>query len=133
MTLTKPIKILIGVLTLLIILVPFVILPLMWGLFMLAGLMIGPSPDQVEAPLMVGAMFIAMPLFMLYPLVQMALQVFYVIHEVKNKALSDTPRIFFLLGSFFMPYIALPVYFIMHIWRDGPKTVVEAPAPASAG
>lgn len=128
MTLTKPIKILVGILTLLIILVPFVIIPLMWGFFMLTGLMLAAQPEQVEVPLAFVVMFFAMPLLMLYPFVQLAMQVVYVIHEVKNKTLTDTARILFLLGTYFMPYIGLPVYFIMHIWRDGPKPAVEAPA-----
>lgn len=115
MTLTKPIKILIGVFTLLIILVPFVILPLMWGLSMLTGMLLAAQPEQVEIPLMVVVMFFAMPLFMLYPFVQLALQAFYVIHEVKNKVLADTPRILFILGTYFMPFIALPLYYGMYI------------------
>ena len=133
MTLTKPIKILIGILTLLIILVPLVIIPLVWGFSMLTGLVLAAQPERVEVPLMVVVMFFAMPLFMLYPFVQLALQVFYIIHEVKNKFLTDTPRILFILGSFFLPFIALPAYFIMHIWRDGVKiTPVEDLAPGAA-
>ena len=133
MTLTKPIKILVGVLTLLIIVVPFLLIPLVWGFSMLTGLVLAAQPERVEVPLMVVVMFFAMPLFMLYPFVQLALQVFYIIHEVKNKFLTDTPRILFILGSYFMPFIALPLYFVMHIWRDGPKPAVEAPAPGTAG
>ena len=133
MTLTKPIKILIGILTLLIIVMPFILIPLVWGFSMLTGLVLAAQPERVEVPLMVVVMFFAMPLFMLYPFVQLALQVFYIIHEVKNKFLTDTPRILFILGSFFLPFIALPAYFIMHIWRDGVKiTPVEDLAPGAA-
>lgn len=128
MTFTKPIKILIGVLTLLIILVPFFIMPLVWGFSMLSGLMMAAQPDQVEAPLVFAAMFFVLPLFMLYPFVQLALQVFYIIQAVKNKTLTDTPRILFILGSFFMPFVALPLYYGMYIWRDAPKPAVESPA-----
>ena len=39
----------------------------------------------------------------------------------------------FILGAYFMPYIGLPVYYVMHIWRDGSKPAVEAPAPGAAG
>lgn len=128
MTFTKPIKILIGVLTLLIILVPFVIIPLMWGFSMLTGLMLAAQPEQTEVSLAFAVMMIAMPLFMLYPFVQLGLQAVYIIHEVKNKVLTDTPRILFILGTYFMPFIALPVYYVMYIWRDAPKPAVEAPA-----
>ena len=37
------------------------------------------------------------------------------------------------VGSYFMPFIALPLYFVMHIWRNGPKPAVDAPAPGTAG
>ena len=133
MTLTKPIKILIGILTLLIIVVPLVIIPLMWGFSMLSGLMLAAEAEKYEVLLMTVVMFLAMPLFMLYPFVQLALQVFYIIHEVKHKTLTETPRILFILGSYFLPFITLPVYFVMHIWRDGPKPAVEAPVPGAAG
>jgi uncharacterized membrane protein YcgQ (UPF0703/DUF1980 family) len=73
MTLTKPIKIIIGVLTLLIILVPLVIMPLAWGFSMLTALMMSAQPEQYGVLLMVVVMFFAMPLFMLYPFVQLAL------------------------------------------------------------
>lgn len=96
---------------------------------MLSGLMLASQPDAVEVPLLFAAMIIAMPLFMLYPFVQLALQVFYIIQAVKNKALTDTPRILFILGSYFMPFVALPLYFGMYIWRDESKPAVGALAP----
>ena len=133
MTLTNPIKILIGLLTLLIIVVPFVIMPLFFAVSMLPAFAAEFGKDMLEPPVFLGVMLVMMPVMFLYPFVQLALQAFYVIHEVKNKTLTDTARILFLLGTYFLPYIVLPVYFVMHIWRDGPKPAVEAPVPGAAG
>ena len=46
------------------------------------------------------------------------LQVFYVIHEIKNMAMTDTFRILFVIGTFFFPYIGMPIYFIAYLWKD---------------
>ena len=133
MTLTKPIKILIGILTLLIIVAPFVIMPLFFAFSMLPAFAAEFGNDMLEPPVFLGVMLVMMPVMFLFPFVQLALQVFYVIHEVKNKTLTDTARILFLLGAYFMPYIGLPVYYVMHIWRDGSKPAVEAPALGASG
>ncbi len=65
-------------------------------------------------------MLIFYPVMICFSLVQLGLQVFYVILEIKNKALTDTYRILFALGTFFLPYIAMPIYFIRYLWKDAP-------------
>jgi len=122
MKISKPVKILIGVLTLLVVLMPFVIMPaVMMFLVFGAGFpfldsQAMPSPYEVEALLPV--MMVFYPLMMCNTLAQLGLQVFYVIHEIKNKALTDTLRILFVLGNFFLPYVAMPIYFIAYLWKD---------------
>jgi hypothetical protein len=58
--------------------------------------------------------------------VQLGLQIFYVIHEIKNKALTDTIRILFTIGLFFLPYIAMPIYFFAYLWKDAPQEPLVA-------
>jgi hypothetical protein len=58
---------------------------------------------------------------MCFSLVQLSLQVFYVIHEIKNKALNDTYRILFAIGTFLLPYVAMPIYFFAFLWKDQPQ------------
>jgi hypothetical protein len=122
MKISKAVKILVGVLTLLVVLIPFVLMPaVMLFLMFEAGFPFldpqdVPSPYDWEAVLPVLMVFY--PLMMCNTLAQLGLQVFYVIHEIKNKALTDTLRILFVLGNFFLPYLAMPIYFIAYVWKD---------------
>jgi hypothetical protein len=125
MKISKAVKILVGVLTLLVVLIPFVIMPAVM-MFMVFGSGFTfldpqsvPSPYDVEALLPV--MMVFYPLMMCYSFGQMGLQVFYVIHEIKNMAMTDTFRILFVIGTFFLPYIAMPIYFIAYLWKDRPQ------------
>jgi len=37
---------------------------------------------------------------------------------VKNKKGSDLLRIILGIGSIFMPYVAMPIYYFIYIWPD---------------
>ena len=122
MKISKAVKILVGVLTLLVVLIPFVIMPavmmfLVFGSgFTFLDSQSVPSPYDVES--LLPGMMVFYPLMMCNTLAQLGLQVFYVIHEIKNKALTDTLRILFVLGNFFLPYLAMPIYFIAYLLKD---------------
>ncbi len=131
MTISKPIKILVGVLTVFAVLFPFLIMPAFLMFLMYSS---GfpffdpqslPSPYEFERSFM-PMMMIFYPVMMCFSLVQLGLQVFYIIHEIKNKAFTDTFRILFALGTFFMPFIAMPIYFVAYLWKDSPR---EASSP----
>jgi hypothetical protein len=130
MKITKPVKIVIGLLTLGAVLFPFVIMPVMLILLISgAGFpFFDPHSTRyltdVEAILPFMLMFYM--LMMCYSLVQLGLQIFYVIHEIKNKALTDTIRILFTIGLFFLPYIAMPIYFFAYLWKDAPQEPLVA-------
>jgi len=125
MNLSKPVKIIIGILTVFAILFPFFIMPAFVMFFMFSS---GfpfldpqsiPSPNDIEA--MFPILFLFYPLMMCFSGVQLGLQIFYIIHEIKNKALTDTIRIFFAIGTFFLPYVAMPIYFFGYMWKDNPQ------------
>jgi len=125
MNISKPVKILIGVLTVFAILFPFFIMPVFMMFFMFSS---GfpffdpqsvPNPNDIEA--MLPFMFVFYPLMMCFSVVQLGLQIFYVIHEIKNKALTDTFRILFAIGTFLLPYVAMPIYFFVYLWKDNPQ------------
>jgi hypothetical protein len=125
MNISKPVKILIGILTAFGVLFPFVIMPVFMMFFMLSS---GfpffnpqsvPNPNDIEA--MMPFMFVFYPLMMCFSFVQLGLQVFYIVHEIKNKALTDTFRILFAIGTFFLPYVAMPIYFFVYLWKDNPQ------------
>ena len=130
MKISKPIKILIGCLTTLTILIPFVILPavMMYFMFSVGFPFLSSSasvgPNDFEKTFM-PFMLVFYPSMMCYSFVQLGLQIVYIIHQVKNKTLSDTFRVLFIIGNFFMPFIAMPIYFIAYMWKDP----ADEPAP----
>ncbi len=129
MTLTSPIKALIGVLTLLVVLLPFGFFTL-WGLMVLPAMIRGPSGDfPSQAFDMVFA--IAFPLMCLFTLVIYGLTAFYVTHAVKNQGASDVVRIIGILGVFFFPYLGMPFYYIVFILMPKTPSWAMKPQPVS--
>jgi len=39
-------------------------------------------------------------------------------HIIKNTTASDTTRIVLAIGLVFMPYVAMPVYYLLHVWPE---------------
>jgi hypothetical protein len=133
MTISRPIKILVGVLTAFAVLFPFIIMPSFFMFLMYSSGFPVFDPQSLANPYEFEKSFMPMmlvfyPVMMCFSLVQLGLQVFYIVHEIKNKALTDTFRILFALGTFFMPFIAMPIYFIAYLWKDGSG---EAKPPAA--
>ena len=133
MNISRPIKILIGVLTVFAVLFPFIIMPSFMMFFVFrAGFPFFdpqsvPSPYEIEKSFM-PMMMIFYPVMMCFSLVQLGLQIFYVIHEITNKALTDSLRILFVLGTFFLPFIAMPFYFIAYLWKGNSQELKPAQA-----
>lgn len=138
MTFSKPIKILIGVLTLLVELTPFLVVPLFFmfpvfmGTFSALGSEMSEGAESLLALFATLPFFIIMPLMWCYSFTHLVAQVFYIIQIVKNKVIGDTPRILFILGTFFMPIIAMPLFFILHIWKEPAQPAGEAGAASAA-
>lgn len=51
-------------------------------------------------------------------LLELGLQIFYLIHLMQNPLLSQTHQVVLGLGIFFLPIIIMPVYFYRYIWGD---------------
>lgn len=124
---SKSLKIFIGILTAL-----YVIIPLFLILFFMLFSFLPAIPilaGDSQPPEVIGLFFVAMP-FVIFPtmmclnLLTLSLQVFYVIQVVKDRALTDTPRILFILGLFFLPFIAMPLYYLLYYWKDAPQTAL---------
>ncbi len=123
MNISKPVKILIGCLTAFAILFPFVVMPAFMMFFMSSSGFPFLDPQSFTNPsdfqkTMFPIMAVFYPLMMCFSHVQLGLQIFYVIHEIKNKALNDTYRILFAIGTFLLPYVAMPIYFFVYLWKD---------------
>jgi hypothetical protein len=75
------------------------------------------NPDKFDQTFPTMFLFLY-PAMMCFSLGQLALQVFYIVLAVKNKELTDTVRILFIIGMFFMPFIAMPIYFVVYFWNE---------------
>ncbi len=133
MNISKSVKILIGFLTAFAILFPFVVMPAFMMLFVFGLRFPFFDPHSFSNPYelqktMFPFMMVFYPVMMCYSVVQLGLQIFYVIHEIKNKAITDTYRILFALGTFFLPYVAMPIYFFAYLWKD--QVQESQPVPA---
>ena len=123
MNISKPVKILIGFLTAFAVLFPFVIAPAFMMIFVFSSGFPFFDPQSFTNPsdfqrTMFPMMMVFYPVMMCFSLIQLGLQIFYVIHEIKNKALNDTYRILFAIGTFLLPYVAMPIYFFAYLWKD---------------
>lgn len=54
--------------------------------------------------------------------VQLGLMIFYFVHIIKNRGGSELLRILLGLGVYFLPYVAMPIYFLIYILPTTPST-----------
>ena len=72
------------------------------------------------------------PLHCLTVIIMLGLIGFYLVHVIKNTGASEIARILLGIGVFFMPYIAMPAYFYLYIWRTEPPEWARAKKQVSA-
>jgi hypothetical protein len=132
------IKVAVGVLTFLVLIFPFFIMPaFMFFVMSGSGFPLFLDPQTPMTPngfdRFVPNIFLYFyPFVMCFSFGQLALQVFYLILVVKNKSLSDAMRILFIVGTFFMPFIAMPIYFVGYYWKSDTIFLEDAPAGISS-
>jgi hypothetical protein len=113
MTLTKPVKLLVGLLTLLVMVFPIALFVL-WG-FMMLPVFLGDASRELPFEAFDAVFALAFPLMCLFTLAMYGLTAFYVSHAIKNQGGSDVIRIVALLAVFFFPYLGMPFYYIVFI------------------
>ena len=76
-----------------------------------------------------GVFFLIIPIMMLFGFLQLGLMIFYIINIVKNKIGSDVILILIAIGLYFLPFFAMPAYYLIYIlpkeppdWAMTPKT-----------
>lgn len=130
MALSKPLKIIVGILTLFVMVFPFVMPIIMFLWFFSISLPLAGA-QTVPGTEMVGKIMLPMLLYWAvmvgFTFSQFGLQIFYVIHAIKNRTTSDTNKILFVLGTYFLPFVAMPVYFLLHLWKDAPAEPAAYP------
>jgi hypothetical protein len=117
MQLNKPTKILVGLGTVWVVLYPLLFMAV-W-LFLVVGMGFS-SFSQSDQPFFMFPFFAIFPLHCFTMLLQFVLMGFYLIHVIKNTTASETVRIILGIGFFFMPFIAMPVYYYAYIWLETP-------------
>lgn len=128
MQISKPIRILIGLGTLWYALYPLLFLAV-W-LFMFSSFFLPITFEQSGAPFFMLPFFAIFPVHLFTMLLGFVLMAFYLIHVIKNRRGSETIRIILGMGCFFMPFIAMPVYYYIFIWRDElPEWAENLPKP----
>ncbi len=112
MTLNKTAKTAVGLGTLWVLFYPV----LFFG-FMFLSMM---EFDRFGSPFPFDSFGLIFPMHCLTAIVQLGLMGFYLAHIIKNTGAAETVRILLGIGIFLMPYIAMPLYFYLYIWRAEP-------------
>ncbi len=127
MTLGKPARILIGLLTAWVMLYPLLFFAV-WLIMFFGIAVIGESPRS-EFPVFMIPFFAIFPVHCLTIFLQLGLSAFYLVHVIKNKMASDTIRIVLGVGAFLLPFVAMPIYYFLYIWPDKPPDWALSGAP----
>jgi hypothetical protein len=112
MTLSRSAKIIVGVLTGAVVLLPvgFIVL----AVVMMLGWWCG-SPRDFPLPSLGPFAELSFPLMCLVNVLVYGMVAFYVAHAIKNQAASDTVRIIGILLIFIAPYLGMPAYYVVYI------------------
>lgn len=127
MKLGKTPKILIGLATIWVAIYPLLFF-LVW-LSIPLGFLLAESRDTPELGLLPTGLFaLILPLHCLTIFLMMGLQAFYLIHVIKNNQASEVLRIVLGVGCFYLPFIAMPLYYLLFIWPERPPSWALAPS-----
>jgi hypothetical protein len=130
MTSNHTLKYAIGFLTAFVSLFPFLMLPVLGLLFVLdIFLLLMPSKvaacSHIILVLMVSALSAVFLITLCFKIIQFGLKIFYIIYEIENKSLTNIFRVTLVIGTVFLPYIAMPIYYFTYIGRENPKDSIN--------
>jgi hypothetical protein len=132
MKLTRRAKIAAGIATAIYIGLPFIVAGIMILMAMAVPLFILASEQggRGEPPEFLFAfpfilMSVIFPLQCGFLLLTFGMITFYLAHIIKNRVASDTTRIILAVGLVFMPFIAMPIYYLMHVWPEQEATAPQ--------
>lgn len=123
MTLSRTPKILIGLATAFVTLWPILMLVFMFLPISLMALSGAQEPD----PSFIFVFFLIFPIMFLAMFVQIGMLVFYIAHIMKNKAASEVLLILLGAGIYFLPFFAMPAYYLIYILPNEPPDWAIAP------
>ena len=95
-------------------------------MLLLAG---GRAVDNLRIFLtQIRSLELLLPIFFCSFFLEVALLVFYLVHTLKNTKASESLRIVLGLGHLFLPFVAMPIYYYLYIWRETPPEWVAIKA-----
>jgi len=117
MKLNKTFKIIVGLAT-----GSYLLLPILFIVIWMTALVSGiAGSNQAEPPpIFFVILFSMFPLICLVNLLHFGVQIFYIIHIIKNKTANETYRILSGIGMFILPWLAAPIYYFIYVWPDDP-------------
>ena len=124
MTLGKPVRILVGIATLwygLYLLLTLVGIGLFFGYVALALLEGGESISNLGNLFkQILSLEFMVPIHVCSLFLEVGLLIFYLVHTIQNTKASDSMRIVLGLGHLFLPFVAMPIYYYLYLWRESP-------------
>ena len=131
MKLSRAAKVGVGLLTLFVLGIPFLIVAIVF-------LALFPSMSSADPSGPPSALFeVGFPLmFLLICFISIAnygLIAFYLAHIIKNPTGSDVLRIILGIAIFFFPLLGMPTYFLIYVWPDTPPSWALQPLPQPPG
>jgi ABC-type multidrug transport system permease subunit len=110
---SKNSKIFLGILTIL----PLIGLLLTLSLFFSAFLNLNRrgAPDAVALSNNIGSMLI---ITVILTFLSLGLMIYYIVHAVNNKSISNDERLIWILLFIFLSHITFIIYWVMRIWND---------------
>ena len=120
MELSKRSRIALGVATLLEVAFPLLMVLVFMLVFFLMPILMATNPE-IESNLafffMIGWMIFAFSM-VFFSTFQIILKVSYLYLILSNQQASDLVKILFILGTFYLPYIAMPVYYVTYFLKE---------------
>lgn len=126
---SRPIKILIGFLTLWVILYPLVFLVIWFPTVFLIPIMAEQSQSGAPFAVFMLVMLLMMGFMLLSSVVLMIMQVYYLWHVIVNQRMQSVLRVILGIGVFYFPIIAMPLYYFLAVLPAEPPAWSAPPAP----
>ncbi len=124
MTISKPVRILIGIMTVwyaIYLILTLIGILILVGVVFVALMQGGESISNLRQLLrQILSLDMMLPVHLCSLLLEVGLLVFYLVHTIKNTKASDAMRIVLGLGHIFLPFVAMPIYYYLYIWRENP-------------
>ena len=124
MTLSKPVRILVGIATFwyaLYLLLTIVSMLIFFG-YVLFALLAGGETISTLGTLFrqILSLEFMLPIHVCSLILEVGLLIFYLVHTIKNTKASDSMRIVLGLGHLFLPFVAMTIYYYLYIWKENP-------------